>query len=265
MSTAKKATLIVMGCLLVIGAVCAAVYFSYRGLYTNNEFLLLREISIEPDNPDLKRRITRILESDKLGIRPCEVTLPAIDSEAIRTELINNCPLIRELNIFRKFPDTLQITVTERRPVAILVIKNSKSSNTLLKIDEDGVIMPVATTYPGILPRITGLTNTEPYVIGRKTENKDILAFLEFLRERAQRPEGELYDVLFCHVNPQKKSLTLIMNQNKPFVQGARIILPITNIGKNLDKMQNILVQRIVAGQTISYIDATFNNVPVKP
>ena len=261
----KSPLLPMLGLLAVCALLVLAVFLCRQGvrrLYRENPAFLLSRIEISTPNEKLRAGAEECLRNNH--IQEGLVTLPAIDLRMLRTELEKN-PRVAEVELQRVFPGTLKVNIKPRVPVAILRFP-PETGRGELKIDQEGYVVP--RDLPGvteILPRITGLDKPENFVEGQKTEDLGVLAFLEFLKHCALRPDGAVYEVFIAQLDTANEKMTLYLVANGPFKQSARIVMPTTNIGTHLDRLGIIVELKRSRNQTISYVNATYNNIPVRP
>jgi cell division septal protein FtsQ len=97
------------------------------------------------------RHVTRAEVLERLALRPGE-TLFSVTPSRLASQLQSH-PWIREVTVSRWFPGTLRVSVTERRPAAVL-----KAPAFSLLLDEEGRVLSVLVkgTEPG-LPVLVGI------------------------------------------------------------------------------------------------------------
>ncbi len=234
----------------------------YNNLYYNNTAFCLKNIQIDTDNDYLKKVVEYTL--DKNGIQAGISTLPAIPIGNIRKELLTN-PRLSAVEVRRFYPDSLRVKLTARVPVAILRF-SPKYNRPELKIDQYGYVVPFdLQSVDTVLPTVIGLGNPSEYVPGQQTQNPSVLAFLAFLRESKLRPEGAMYEVTICRLDQQQEVMQLILEARGPFKTSARLITPTKDIPENLDRIKVIVNARMQENKTISYLNATYENIPIRP
>lgn len=79
--------------------------------------------------------------------------LAQIDFAARREELMAKVPNIRSLSVTRRMPDGVEISVSEREPLAKLEIKGAKNPSGLV-VDSDGVVFRRRGGSTELLPKI---------------------------------------------------------------------------------------------------------------
>ncbi len=249
--------------LLAVLLLLGTAWFFRKKLYYNNALFQLKTIETsQSDNFPLLRIVTILSE---MGIESGRHTLPSLPLEQIRQRFLKE-PLIGEVRVRRFFPDTLQVTLVERIPVAYLHFP-SRSGLPSMSIDRHGVILPGnvkgATSK---LPIINHIPNSGNLQIGERTENPFLLGVLYLLNQLAVRPEGIYYDVFLVQINQPEHQLIMRLNARGVFRQSAQIILSLDHIALGLDRLKHIVKLRMESGQTISSIDVSYEkNIPVRP
>jgi cell division protein FtsQ len=92
----------------------------------------------------------------RLAAIPRQARLFAVDLAAVQKRVLQN-PFIRAASVNRQGPEGITITVTERRPIALM------AAGELLSVDEEGTVLPaVKSDQLFDLPVLTGtLSDTE--------------------------------------------------------------------------------------------------------
>ncbi|MBR6470463.1 MAG: FtsQ-type POTRA domain-containing protein [Victivallales bacterium] len=250
--------LLIAVAIFLLGLLC---HWGLRKLYRDNRAFLLTRIDIKTSCEQLRDSAEECLQS--LQIQEEQVTLPSIDLRQLR-DAIGRDARVASVEVQRLFPGTLQITIKPRIPVAILRFPPGVGQGDL-RIDQEGIALPH--DLPGntkMLP-IIDLPGPDGFVEGRKTENPYVLAFLAFLRECALHPNGVIYRPYSAHLAPANENLMCLkMEGNDPFVRGAEVIMPITQIPDHLKRLDTVVASRQDKRQTIGFINLAFNYIPVR-
>jgi cell division septal protein FtsQ len=249
------------GLIIVILATTSGVYLGMRHiLFTGNDHFTLRQLDIEVIGHPNDKRIAKLLEN--YGLRLNQTNLFAVKLAALRDFLLHQqeVPIV-DVVLTRRLPETLSLKIFERRPIAQVGRRGSRY------LDEDGWVLPQRSPAKGLgLPVITGIRNKRTLKSGTQTEDHTLLAALKLLRELATRANGRLFDISLIQLNYSANSLTLHLHKRGTFREGARVILPIKDLAKGLERVVRIATDRQLAEQTTSFIDATYEtNVPTKP
>lgn len=254
---------------LILLSVVAALFLGYsalrRRLYLNNPFFVLQQIDDSQCPSQLKEAVQELLRRHGVWAGG-SVTITSIDIGAIRRELLEN-PLIASASIQRILPGTIRINVRQHQPCAILSFNRQAFPDAKnLKIDQDGLVLPLeASADRDRLPLLKGLPAPEHFRVGQRTDDAGVLAFLKFQRECQLRRDGSLYDVTIAILETPKEQMTLYLQERGPFREGARIVMPMRDIPATLDRLHTVVKLRMEANQTISYFNATYERIPVRP
>jgi cell division septal protein FtsQ len=256
------ARLLAWGGLFIV--TCALVGGLYLGgrhvLFSGNEHFTLRQFDIQVNGQTSDKQIAKLLEG--LGLRLDETNLFALKLPLLRESLLlqKEVPMV-DVALSRQLPQTLNVKIFERRPIA----RTSRRRGYYL--DEEGCVLPSSSQADKLgLPVITGIRHRRELKPGIRTEDATLLAALQLLRELASRPNGRLFDILLVQLNYSANSLTLHLGQRATFREGARVILPISDLEGGLNRAEEIALDRSQAEQTTGFIDATYQtNVPTKP
>lgn len=242
--------------LFFIGWLC---HYAYKQLYCNNRAFELTTIDVVTSCEPLRTIVEECLQ--KRQIQVASTKLPGIDIRSLHDDLLQD-PRTSSVEIRRIFPGTLQISIKPRVPVARLIL-----TPRFLRIDQEGYVLP--DDLPGntdSLPMVTNLSHPELYVLGQKTGDPYVKAFLELIQECALRPDGSTYEVSSVQMETEKEKMILFLKANDVFEANAAVFMPISNVAGNLDRLQTIVEHRRKLNKKISYVDLTFQkNIPVRP
>lgn len=249
-------------CLFAIVLAILACVYSYRSLYTGNNLFTLSRIDVVGADELLDKEIRA--ETEHMGIRPFESHLPGLDIKTLREKLLANSR-VSDVKLRRLFPGTLQIEVSARVPVAILHFPKSARRQELL-IDQEGMVLPRdARANAESLPTVIGINPKLQLVPGEQYQDKAILAFLTFLKESRLRPEGSHYEVMNVKLDDRNGRMILTLEASGVFRNGAKMVMPIDNVSQEMDRVKVVVELRQQANETISYINAEYQNIPVRP
>ncbi len=249
-------------CLFAIVLAILACVYSYRSLYTGNNLFTLSRIDVVGADELLDKEIRA--ETERMGIRPFESHLPGLDIKTLREKLLANSR-VSDVKLRRLFPGTLQIEVSARVPVAILHFPKSARRQELL-IDQEGMVLPRdARANAESLPTVIGINPKLQLVPGEQCQDKAILAFLTFLKESRLRPEGSHYEVMNVKLDDRNGRMILTLEASGGFRNGAKMGMPIDNVSQEMDRVKVVVELRQQANETISYINAEYQNIPVRP
>lgn len=163
--------------ILGYGAHMALKSFLRQAFYQNADFLLLNiDVHVNGTIPP-----SQILKW--AGVEKGQ-NLIAIDLKRVNANLMR-VPYIASVNVERRLPDTLKITVDERQAIALLQPKSVQGytlAQSVYYIDVNGMVMkPKPGERLKRLPTITGV-DADLVVEGAKIENVEALSALNFIR-----------------------------------------------------------------------------------
>ena len=231
-------------------------------VYKNSEFAV-QQIEIRTDGviaPDQLRRLSLV--------KPGE-NLIALDLAAVKRNL-ELVPTIGSVSVERILPRTLQIRVTERRPVAQVNVPRVATTGgitvSVFQLDADGYVMqpidPRLCMIPlsqmsGQLPVIVGL-NMYELQPGRRVESPQVWAALQLVAAFDHSPMAGFVDLR--HIDVSSPGVVVATTE-----QGGRITFNLDNLDQQLRRWREIydLGQRM--NKAIVTLDlAVSNNVPVR-
>tara|TARA_B100000965_G_scaffold219160_1_gene183440 strand:+ start:426 stop:1169 length:744 start_codon:yes stop_codon:yes gene_type:complete len=157
---------------------------------------------------------------------------------------------IIDCKISRKFPSTVDITIYEREPIALI------SSNELIILDSEGVCLPVE--YCDLsLPILSNFkSNPELYPKGSKTASTNVLSSV-YLMKFTKDNFSIIYDNISEFVFNEESEYEIILKNGK-----TRIFLGSQNLQKKIKYLESFQ-ETIKEKKNITdfrYIDLRFNN-----
>lgn len=253
-----KVRIAVWGGILFV-VLCGIFFIRYgvHKMYTDNPSLTLRKIQTSNTAHYPYPLIIQMLS--EMGVESGLKTLPQLPISIIRDRFYKE-PLIKNVSIQLLFPDTMKLIIAERLPIAVL------RCNPSYCIDEDGVILPIKKRVnQNPLPTFIGIRSPEKLTPGESTNDANLLAAVNFLKQLSLRKEGMLYDINFIQIDNSYRELRVVLNAREIFKQNATILLPIPGMNAALNGLREIVRERMENHKTVSYIDMTVNkNIPVR-
>ncbi|MBO8136629.1 MAG: FtsQ-type POTRA domain-containing protein [Desulfotomaculum sp.] len=160
---------------------------------------------------------------------------------------ISLLPAVKNVEITRRFPSTIVITVTERRPVALLPVEEG-----FAELDREGIFLRKAEFIQSSFPVITGgdVPGVKP---GQKVRNNAVITALTVIDKLPAQLTKQLSEV---HVDTKNEVTIYTING----IQG-RMGMP-ENIRQKGSVFLKVLEQ-IGEEQKIEYIDLTSCKSPV--
>ncbi|MFW5893786.1 MAG: cell division protein FtsQ/DivIB [Verrucomicrobiota bacterium] len=261
----------VVAWVLILAGGIYVVYLSGRGLqhlfFTGNPHFTLEHLEVHVTGRLTPEEVSELLD-EQWDIQKGETNLFEIDPGELRDNLMNHkSGLVNYLTIRRVLPDTLELCIYERQPVARL----GRKPNSML-IDGEGWILPPRdmrrkkNQYLLDLPVITGIRNREDLGSFSKTGDDLLLATLDFLRVCNANAYSNWLEVRLVRLDYAGEALHVYPADRGTFTKGAQVVVPLENMEQALRRVERIVRHRARAQQTTSHINATYkNNVPVRP
>jgi len=249
--------------LFVVAAVVGSVYGLGRTfrriLLTGNPHFTCRQIRVTTDGRLRPAEIRQLVRES--GVHEGETNLFAIDLRRLRERIRRTSPLVREVQLIRRLPDTLEVRVAEREPVAQLL----RTGGRLL--DEKGVILPPRPDEDvALLPILVGVRNAHRLPTGATMRDELVQGALRLVTLIRTEGFDREIDPILIQLDYARKRLVCYVHPKSCFRKNAMVILPIKDIRTALWRVQQIARERARAHQTIGYIDATYEiNVPIRP
>ena len=241
---------------------CMGEWMLDKFVYKNSEFAV-QQIEIRTDGviaPDQLRRLSLV--------KPGE-NLIALDLAAVKRNL-ELVPTIGSVSVERILPRTLQIRVTERRPVAQVNVPHAGTTGgitvSVFQLDADGYVMqPIDPRLCMIplsqmseqLPVIVGL-NMYELQPGRRVESPQVRAALRLVAAFGHSPMAGFVDLRRIDVS----SPGVVMATTE---QGSTITFSLDNLDQQLRRWREIYDLGQQMNKAIVTLDlAVSNNVPVR-
>lgn len=139
---------------------------------------------------------------------------------------IQSLEYIKDCKIFRTFPQTINITIYEREPIAII------NAEDLIMLDSDGICLPVQ--YSSIsLPILSNFkTNKELYPRGERTKSSNVLKSVDIIRYSKENFTG-LYEEISEFLFNKENEYEIILKNGK-----TKILLGSDGIFTKLDHLK---------------------------
>ncbi len=243
-------------CTLVVGLIMST-YGLERLFFSKNPHFTLREIEIRVEKGNLDEQDIKT----RLGLIPREQNIYGLNLGELRSKLYNDA-IIEEASVTRILPDTIQVTVAGRTPIAQLLSKGGKT------VDASGYVMPKGKTEAVLnLPVILGVKGVKQAEYGTRLDDKMLLCALDFLRLKAVVNGGNMLDVTSVVCNRQYDELIIMLDGVPRYYikDGARLVLPTENMPNALARARDALEVRALAGQWSGRINSTYRRVYVTP
>jgi hypothetical protein len=257
---------------LALGVVFGTVFGLYliwrtggwalNNLVYENQAFAIRELDVQTDGVitvDQLRRWT--------GVKTGQ-NLLALDLARVKRNL-ELVPIIQSASIERILPRTLRIRVTEREPLAQILMPRPRATGgiemAVFQIDAEGWVIPpleprqrAGSPSPADdLPVISGINPNDPQP-GRRIETPQVQAALQLLIAFESSPMSGLTDIKRIDVSAPE-TLTATTGQ------GSEVIFSLTGFEQQLLRWQAIFENGLKRGQAIATLDlAIANNIPAR-
>lgn len=220
---------------LVIGVVLCNLFYQFL---TRSEYFTVKRIVIEQslqfiDPNDLSR-----LKGNNIF---------AIDLQEVQRKLSYKYPQISQLKIVRRFPDQIALVAKKREPIAQIQIRN-----TVLTLDEKGVVLSMLKKADKSLPSINGIdVRNEKVSLGLPLNRSEIQTALNIIKEFNRSSALSSYQLK----NVEVEHLSRI---NLSLSNDLNIIVDQDNIQKKIVILGVVLAQGSLNPEEVRYVDLRF-------
>jgi cell division protein FtsQ len=177
-----------------------------------------------------------------------------IDIKAIARALSSRYPDAKDLIVRRSLPDTLTVSLTMRKPIALL-----ENGGRYYAVDSEGaVLFNVGQTNTESLPVISGVSVHYNGTQARKNESRNLRAALELINEIRRTRFLRSWHV--TRVN------ALDMNDISFYLDGElEVKIGFENFRSRLDALRGTLKDPRLVKEKVRYIDVRFEDVVIGP
>ena len=255
--------------LSILGGIFLVLFVFWRGgrwmldrfVYENDAFAIQR-LDVQTDGvilPDQLRRWAMVKSGENLL---------ALDLARVKRDL-ELVPLVQSATVERILPRTLRIHVSEREPVARIILMEKATTGFapgIYEIDETGFVMPPldpkwrgkpSEIPPEQLPIISGVTARDLRP-GHQVESDQVKAALKFLAEFERSPMAGLVDFQRIDISAPE---TLHIYTG----QGSEVFFPLAGLEAQLRRWRLIWDHSQRLGKTIASLDLSIaNNLPLR-
>lgn len=253
----------------VLAGITAATFLCWRGgqwlldvLLFRNDAFALQVIEVKTDghmSPELLRRWAGVKTGDNLW---------ALDLARVERDLLL-APVVKAVALEREFPYTLRIRVTEREPIAqVLVVRAPQHGGGFVRyfLDETGhVMLPIeggravlgANPLVGNLPALTGLSMAELRP-GHIVETPKVRAALRLIQAFDESPMAGLVEFRSLDVS----GIDVIQVTTG---HGSEVTFSLDRLGEQLRRWRQVHDYGLQQGKVVSSLDLSVtNNVPAR-
>lgn len=156
-------------------------------------------------------------------------------------------PMVKAVTVKRSFPDTIVVSIVERKPVALVPLNSE-----FMAIDHDGYFLYKVSDYSKAnLPIITGL-RLGTLTPGKQIVNSGLSTALKFLQKMDIRLVSQLSEL-----NVADPQMLIMYN-----LEGAEIRL---GAAESIEQKLGLIMETLkkVGNRKIKYIDITYAGKPV--
>lgn len=229
--------------ILVVGSIVAGIWYAWNQMFKgNNRFLLTKLVVTSMDGngkwhddtegiqPFLRKARTSLPPPD--GVLPPEQSRPnlfEIDLQILRTEL-QKVAEIESAEVRRILPDTLEIKIMERTPVAKLQVKGPARI-----VDRYGVVVlrHRCIDISGMLPVLKNFKTPIPAVGTVFEELKPALEFIQLTKENRAYSKLRILEIDLSNVDYLKIQLAYNGDMNDWYI----VTVPKKDPKKGLDRI----------------------------
>lgn len=166
-------------------------------------------------------------------------------------------PKIKEVKVRKKYPNNLEISIKERKPLMVL-----KDRNIFAIIDKEGQIMETGNYFPNLfLPLVEGIVLIEP------AAGKNILDDKIRACSAAISAEGKIYPHKIVRFNFEGRKIKLFTSYNLEVRLGK--VKNTSEVEKIIEKMERlawVLKKSNEKGILLEYVDlSSLENIAAQP
>lgn len=226
-----------------------------KTMFYENERYTIRTIAIENPAEIPEESILQIA-----GVKTGD-NLFALDLVELQKKL-ESIPRIKTANVARQLPDTLIIRLTERQPVARLVIWSGKFSAghkvmDQYLVDDEGILLGLKQEMSSRYPILRGIGEGQKIQEGIELESPEALAACRLLKRLEFSPARSLVEITQVDVS-HRDQVTLIL------ADGGRIKMLSDFVDQHIERMEIILKYSQQQEKIVQTADLTVDrNVPV--
>ncbi len=267
---ATRMSLLVVCALLILASLFFVSVWFYRVFYRDNPHFILRELVLDETVHFNQKKVQKILEGNVLY--PCVIgktSLLNLDLGKIRSEFLKE-PIVKDVSLRRIMPNTLEIAIQERNPIAIVCTEKTVCA----LIDEDGVLFPYGDEkgLTSMLPFIIKEDGVDAFPKGVPVDDIGVNGAVALINEISTRKkiDGAAYSINVVRLNYQRERLEARLRPlsgNKVFAKDALVWIPLDRdkMLEALGRLDAILVRKLGDSETLSFADVTLQyNVPTR-
>jgi cell division septal protein FtsQ len=253
-SDQKKKIRYKLGAIVLLLVVLAGTAFAvvqgaqrmYEKLFADNERFLIERLDVVSDG---KLRVEHVRQFAHIEEG---MNLFAVDLQQVRDSLAA-VPLVADVEVRRRLPDTLEVRISERVAIARL---GDESTGYPMAMDREGVVLgPGAVSAH--LPFISGfrMAGLRP---GVQVDHPAVKTALEIV-ELCDTPQYSRF------LKVARIDVGGTDHLDLRLAQGERVLMPKANLPYKIEKLCDIIKMSADMGQAVASVDMTVDrNFPVK-
>lgn len=214
-------------------------------LFVQSTYFAVKEIVVEGARTLKAQEVKRLS-----GIRLGSNIFVLNEAEVVSRLLLH--PMISSVEVSRKLPSTVQVTITERQPLALLPDKVG-----FVVIDSQGrYLTRVGSLVELNLPVITGITLPAEVIPGEAIGNPVLEQFLTLLPQFSPTLIQEISEISLS-----REECLCIYTLSKVEIRAGRL----EHLAGHLSTLEQIVNQELkrLNQQQVEYVDMSFNGPPV--
>lgn len=227
--------------LVFAGILFAGIVF----VITNKTLYFFKTADLFTIKEIVKAPSLRLLESRHL-MRLRGTNIFDVDLKVVQKRLQSQYPKIKQLRVFRRFPDKIYVTAKKRKPFALLTV-NKKN----ILIDKDGVVLSVNASPNPKLPSISGVRRYQKMILGMPLKRRELDVAIEIIKAVQGNRALASFDIVTMDVSNLSEIYFHLANHLKVIVDKNKIYKKIRSLGI-------VLSQGNLDLQDINYVDLRF-------
>jgi cell division septal protein FtsQ len=231
---------------LVLGVLIAGTGYGIWYFFLNSKFFAINEIIVNKDQGYSFR-----MEEKKLAKRYEGRNIFSVNMRQVQTLIKNDFPQLKKVEVRRNLPDTLEIDIVSREPIAVI------ESGGGIVIDSEGVVLNIGEEEKGLV-KIKGISfflNMPER--GEKISNRALdraLLLLEVLRKKMS---SEKKNIEYIDISDRNN---LILG-----ISGATVKMGSDDFFRKIEQLRSIINDPNVKMKDIRYIDLRFEDAVIAP
>jgi cell division septal protein FtsQ len=255
----NRRVLVIVSKVVLAAGICTGLYFGVqlgaKRLFFENSDYRLSQIEVRTDGTLQRDQILKAA-----GLREGE-NIFSINLAHVQ-DLLQQLPQVDEVQVVRKMPGEIDISLVERKPIAWITsdkqVSDPFASDVAFLVDARGVLMKEKKLLPEYLglPLITGCTS-ESLEAGKVVESFDAKAALELLRLSTRSFMQTRFQIR--EIDVSKGYCLLVSDKNH-----TRVTFGFDNLDTQLQRLEHFLVYSDDSKRELATVNLLVQrNIPV--